>query len=208
MTEPDWLTWARELQAIAQTGLAFTRDPYDRERYETLRLLAARAMAAHTDGNVQRIVDLFAGEQGYATPKVDVRAAAFRDGRILLVRELVDAGRWTLPGGWADVNLTGAENVAKEVMEEAGYTTRAVKLAAAWDRTRQGHPPSPFSCLKLFYLCEITGGTASDSLETQGAAFFGPDEIPDDLSLGRVLPGQIQRMFEHFRHPELPTDFD
>src|SRR4051794_13860670 len=137
MEEPDWLLWAREMQAIAQTGLAFTRDPYDRERYEALRALAARAMAAHGGGEPRRIADLFAGEQGYATPKIDVRAAAFRDGRILLVRELIDGGRWTLPGGWADVNLTGAENVAKEVLEEAGFEVRVTKLAAAWDRARQ-----------------------------------------------------------------------
>ncbi|MGI4801101.1 MAG: NUDIX hydrolase, partial [Janthinobacterium lividum] len=115
MAEPDWLTWTRELQAIAQTGLAFVRDPYDRERYEMLRTLASRIMAAHTASSVRRIEELFAGETGYATPKVDVRGAAFDEsGRMLMVREVADAGRWTLPGGWADVNLTAAENVVKE----------------------------------------------------------------------------------------------
>jgi len=114
--EPDWLTWTRELQAIAQTGLAFVRDPYDRERYEMLRVLAAKMMAAHTAAPVERIEALFENETGYATPKVDVRGAVFDDrNRLLLVREVADRGRWTLPGGWADVNLTAAENVVKEV---------------------------------------------------------------------------------------------
>src|SRR5215469_9502006 len=138
--EPDWLTWTRELQAIAQTGLAFVRDPYDRERYEMLRIVASKMMAAQTATSAERIEALFEKETGYATPKVDVRGAVFNDHeRLLLVRELVDGGRWTLPGGWADVNLTAAENVVKEVREESGLEVRVRKLAAVWDRTRQGH---------------------------------------------------------------------
>ena len=126
-TEPDWLTWTRELQAIAQTGLAFVRDPYDRERYGALRALASRIMAAHTSVSAERIETLFKGETGYATPKVDVRGAVFdcRD-RLLMVRELADGGRWTLPGGWADVNLTAAENVVKEVREAARDPFRTI----------------------------------------------------------------------------------
>ena len=112
MPEPDWLTWTRELQAIAQTGLTFVSNPYDRERYEMLRSLASRMMSAHTSSSALRIEALFAGESGYTTPKVDVRGAAFdAQGRVLMVREVADGGRWTLPGGWADVNLTPAENV-------------------------------------------------------------------------------------------------
>ena len=207
--EPDWLIWARELQAIAQSGLAFTRDPYDRARYEALSGLAARMFAARSDAPVERIAALFAGESGYATPKIDVRAAVFDDReRLLLVRETADGGRWTLPGGWADVNLTAAENAAKEAAEESGYVVKALKLAALWDRTRQGHPVGLFSCFKLFFVCEPAGGQAATGLETSGIGWFGEDDLPEDLSLARVLPKQARRMFAHWRDPALPTDFD
>ena len=209
MAEPDWLGWSRELQAIAQTGLAFTRDPYDRERYEALRSLASRVMAAHTAAPAPRIEALFAGESGYATPKIDVRGAAFdADGRLLMVREVADGGRWTLPGGWADVNLTPAENIVKEMREESGYEVRVRKLAAVWDRTRQGHPSGVFSCCKLFFMCDILGGAAATGLETSEVGWFAEDAVPEDLSLGRVLPGQIRRMFAHARDPALPTEFE
>jgi len=208
MNDPDWLQWAREMQAIAQIGLEFTEGPYDRERYHALRALAARAMAAHTGADLERIAALFEGETGYATPKVDVRGAAFRDGRLLLVRESADAGRWTLPGGWADVNLTAAENVARELVEESGFVVRVRKLAAVWDRSRHGHVPKPFHAYKMFFLCEITGGAPATSHETSEVAFFGADGIPDDLSHDRVRPAQIRRMFDHYRQPDLPTDFD
>jgi ADP-ribose pyrophosphatase YjhB (NUDIX family) len=209
MAEPDWLNWTRELQAIAQTGLAFVRDQYDRERYEMLRSLTSRIMAAHTSASVERITALFEGESGYATPKVDVRGAAFDErGHILMVREVADGGRWTLPGGWADVNLTAAENVIKEMREESGFEVRVRKLAAAWDRTRQGHPAGLFSCYKLFFVCHIVGGAARAGPETAEVGWFGETELPDDLSLGRVLPGQIRRMFAHARDMALPTDLD
>ena len=207
--EPDWLNWTRELQAIAQTGLAFVRDPYDRERYEMLRALASRIMAAHTATPGELIEALFEGETGYATPKVDVRGAAFDErGRVLMVRELADGGRWTLPGGWADVNLTAAENVIREVREESGFEVRVRKLAAVWDRTRQGHPARAFSCCKFFFVCDMIAGAARTSLETSEVGWFGEDELPDDLSLGRVLPSQIRRMFAHARDIMLPTEFD
>ncbi len=209
MADPDWLTWTRELQAIAQTGLAFVRDPYDRERYEMLRSLASRIMAAHTAAPAERIEGLFAGESGYATPKVDVRGAVFDDRRrLLMVREVADGGRWTLPGGWADVNLTPAENVIKEVSEESGFQVRVRKLAAVWDRTRQGHLSGVFSCCKLFYICGVVGGAAETGPETSEVGWFAEGDLPDDLSLGRVLPGQLRRMFVHARDSALPTDFD
>jgi ADP-ribose pyrophosphatase YjhB (NUDIX family) len=207
--EPNWLTWTRQMQAIAQTGLAFSRDPYDRERYEALRALASRVMAAHTAAPAERIEALFAGETGYATPKVDVRGAVFDCAeRLLLVRERADGGRWTLPGGWADTNLTAAENVVKEVREESGYEVRAHKLAAVWDRTRQGHASGVFSCYKLFFVCELVGGAAATGPETSEVAWFAENALPDDLSLGRVLPDQLRRMFAHARNPPLPTEFD
>ncbi len=209
MAEPDWLTWTREFQAIAQTGLAFSRDPYDRERYERLRALASEIMAARTATPAERIEALFEGEHGYATPKVDVRGAAFDGaGRLLMVREVADNGRWTLPGGWADVNLSPAENVVKEVQEESGYEVRVRKLAAAWDRTRQGHPDRVFSCCKLFFICDVVGGAAATGPETSAVQWFTEDGLPGDLSLGRVLPYQLRRMFEHARDATLPTEFD
>lgn len=209
MAEPDWLTWTRELQAIAQTGLAFTRDAYDRERYERLRTLASQIMAAHTGTPVERIEALFAGEHGYATPKVDVRGAAFDGrGRMLMVREVADGGRWTLPGGWADVNFSAAENVVREVREESGYEVRVRKLAAVWDRTRQGHAGGVFSCCKVFFICDVMGGAAATGTETSEVRWFAEDELPGDLSLGRVLPGQLRRMFDHAHAAALPTEFD
>ena len=209
VAEPDWLTWTRELQAIAQTGLAFVRDSYDRERYEMLRVLASKMMAAHTAAPVERIEALFENETGYATPKVDVRGAVFDDrSRLLLVRERADGGRWTLPGGWADVNLTGAECVVKEVREESGFDVRVRKIAAVWDRTRQGHANGVFSCCKLFYICDIVGGAAATGPETSEVEWFSEGELPDELSLGRVMPDQLRRMFGHARDPLLPTEFD
>lgn len=209
MSEPDWLAWAREIQAIAQTGLTFSRDPYDRERYEALRSLSGRIFADAGAADLSRVAGLMAAQEGYATPKVDVRGAAFDDqGRLLMVREVQDEGRWTLPGGWADVNLTAAENVAKEMREESGFQVQVRKLAAVWDRTRQGHGAAPFSAYKLFFICDITGGAAATSLETSEVAFFAEDALPADLSTGRVLPHQLRRMFAHRREPGLPTEFE
>lgn len=208
MNEPDWLAWAREIQAIAQTGLAFCDKGYDHERYLALRDLAARMVTTRGGGDPSYLAQLFGAETGYATPKVDVRGAAFRDGRILLVREAADGGRWTLPGGWADVNLTPAENVVKEVREESGFEVRVRKLAAVWDRTRQGHTPQLFHAYKLFFICEIVGGMAAASSETSEVGFFGQHRIPPDLSVSRTLPQQIARMFEHQADPALPTDFE
>lgn len=209
MADPDWLLWTREMQALAQTGLAFTRDPYDRERYERLRALAAEIMAAHTATPAEHIAGLFAGQHGYATPKIDVRTAVFdSDDRVLLVRETVDGDRWTLPGGWADVNHTPAESAAKEVAEETGYRAEIVKLAAVWDRTRQAHPAGPFSCAKLFFIARLAGGAPATSLETSGCEWFAEAGLPGELSFGRVLPGQLRRMFAHWRDPALPTEFE
>jgi ADP-ribose pyrophosphatase YjhB (NUDIX family) len=204
--EPDWLLWAREVQATAQSGLAFSRDPYDIERYHALTRLAARMIAARSDGGREEFAAIFAAERGYATPKVDVRGAVFDDaGRILMVREAVDQDRWTLPGGWADVNQTPAQCV----VEESGYAVRVVKLAACWDRAAQGHHPAGlWSIVKLFFLCEITGGAPATSLETSEVRFFAERDVPADLSFGRVMPHQIGRMFAHYRAPGLPTEFD
>lgn len=210
MAEPAWLIWARDIQAIAQTGLTYAQDPFDRERYEMLRTLAARMMAAGSAELEERIEALFAQQHGYATPKLEVRVGVFdTQGRILMVREILDANRWTIPGGWADANHTAAQCAAKEVWEETGYTVRITKLAMALDRTTQGHqPPEPFTVTKLFFLGEITGGSPTTSTETSEVRFFGQDELPEDLSLGRVLPEQIAALFAHHQDPNKATDFD
>ncbi|MEZ7134953.1 MULTISPECIES: NUDIX hydrolase [Komagataeibacter] len=206
---PQWLVWARDLQALAQSGLTYAESPFDRERYESIMQIAADMMAAGGAADMKRVLDLFSSQHGYATPKVVVRAAVFDDRqRVLLVREVLDHDRWTLPGGWADVNLTPVENAVKEVREESGYDVRVTRLAAVWDRDRQGHPPAPFSCYTLCFICELTGGAARTSIETSEIGWFGADEIPADLSLGRVLPRQIARLFAHARNADLPVDFD
>ena len=207
MDDPFWLTIARELQAIAQTGLTFSEDSFDRQRYQRIRELASTIFAEGSGANLEKVLDLFSREVGYPTPKVDVRGAAFRDGRILLVREITD-GKWTLPGGWADVNQSARECVEREIREESGFEARATKLAAVYDYRRQGNiSPHPYSIYKLFFLCELTGGEARASLETSAVEFFALDALPE-LSSGRANTAQIGRMFAHRREPNLSTEFD
>ena len=207
MTETQWLVWVRALQSIAQNGLAYSTNPFDIERFEQIRQIAAQIAEAYSGVTADRLEGLFGGEEGYATPKVDVRGAVFQDDAILLVRENMDAGRWTLPGGWADVSDTPSEAVEREIREESGYEAKAVHLAAVYDRNRRGHPAFYFSIYKLFFICELTGGAAATSLETGGAAFFKEDALPE-LSLGRVTPQEIHMLFAHQRDPSLPTEFD
>jgi len=205
--EPNWLTWAKRLAALAQDGLTYSDNQYEIDRYNQVRQIAAEMMAAGFDVDVRTFLDLFAREQGYATPKVDVRGAAFRDNKILLVKEKIDDA-WTLPGGWADPCQSPSEAVTREVFEESGFEVRVVKLAAVYDRSKHPHLPlMPFHLYKLFFLCEITGGAPTDSHETTGVEFFAEDAIPP-LSISRTLPFQIARMFEHYHNPALPTDFD
>ncbi len=204
--EPPWLTIGRELRAIAQIGLTFSRDPFDRQRFGRIRELAATLVAHGSGLERPAMLEAFAQETGYATPKVDVRAAAFVDGRVLMVREISD-GAWTLPGGWADVNETAAECVVREVAEESGYQARAVKLAAVYDYRKRNRPHHLDSIYKMFFICELTGGSARASIETSGAAFFSRDSLPP-LSAGRTSAEQIERMFQHAQDPLLPTDFD
>jgi ADP-ribose pyrophosphatase YjhB (NUDIX family) len=197
------------MQALAQTGLAFSKDPYDLDRYAALRRLSVRIMAEHTAAHRERIEELFDDETGYATPKVGVRGAVFdASGRILMVREVVDENRWTLPGGWADVNQTPAQSVVREVFEESGYRVRAVKLAGVWDRARQQQPPMAFSVIRMFFVCALEGGEPATSLETSEVGWFAETDIPVDLSLRRTLPHHINRMFAHWRNPALATEFD
>jgi ADP-ribose pyrophosphatase YjhB (NUDIX family) len=204
--EPKWLTIAREVRAIAQTGLTFSADGFDQQRYRRLQELSA-LMLSQSSAEHESILHLLRQEKGYATPKVDVRGAAFVDGRVLMVREISD-GKWTLPGGWADVNQSAGECVVREIAEESGFKARALKLAAVYDYQRSNHPAHHIdSIYKMFFICEIIGGAAGASDETSEVAFFARDALPP-LSLGRTTAAQIDRMFQHRENMQLATDFD
>lgn len=207
MSTPFWLDYARRLAALAQSGISYCRNPYDLERYHQLRELAAEMIAEGSGEPVEQIHDLLDAQAGYATPKLDVRGVVFKDGKILLVRENSDRGRWTLPGGWVDVGEPPRLAAEREVFEESGYRVRATRLLALFDREKHGHPPYIFHTYKIFILCELLGGSPLDSLETSGADFFTPEALPE-LSVARTTASEIQRMFEHHQHPEWPTDLD
>jgi ADP-ribose pyrophosphatase YjhB (NUDIX family) len=200
------LEWARKVQAIAQNGLAFSRDPFDRVRYQELERLTATMLATELEVPLATVRAFWEGEHGYATPKVDVRGGVFRSGEVLLVRERTD-GRWTLPGGWVDVNDAPSAAVAREILEESGYQARAVKLAALIDKNRHPHPPGVHHIYKLFFLCELVGGSPATSAETDAVGFFPVHSLPE-LSTGRVLASQIERLHQHELDRSLPTDFD
>jgi ADP-ribose pyrophosphatase YjhB (NUDIX family) len=200
------IAWIRKVQAIAQNGLAFTSDPFDRERYLQLQELAESALHTELDVPLERARALWEGEHGYATPKVDVRGAVFEAEQVLLVRERSD-GRWTLPGGWVDVNDAPSQAVAREILEESGYHARAVKLAALVDKNRHAHPPGVHHIYKLLFLCELLGGQPATGTETDAVAFFALTALPE-LSTGRILESQIQRLYQHQLDRTLPTDFD
>ena len=197
--------WAKRVAALAKTGLHYALNAYDEDRYQQLLDIAADMLADKADSESSRLQLILAADDGYVTPKVDVRGAVFRDGKVLLVREAAD-GRWTLPGGWADVGDAPSQAVEREIREESGYETRAVKLLALEDRKRR-HPPSVNEVYKVAFLCQLIGGEARTSAETTAVGWYGEDELPP-LSQGRVTAGQIKRWFRHWREPDLPTEFD
>jgi 8-oxo-dGTP pyrophosphatase MutT (NUDIX family) len=203
---PDWLSWARTLQALAQTGLTYATNPFDRQRYEKLEELALEIFAAHTGETAATLQEWFIVQPGYATPKVDVRGACFRDGRILMVRERSD-GRWCLPGGWADVGDRPAEAAEREVREEAGFECTARKVIGVFDANRGGEPFSAFHAYKIIFECEITGGQPQPDHEILEVAFFGRAEIPP-LSPNRTTPANLAECFAHLDDPARPTAFD
>jgi ADP-ribose pyrophosphatase YjhB (NUDIX family) len=207
MDTPNWLQWAQEIQALAQSGLAYTENPFDAGRYKALSRIAAEMMAATTGADLQEVLPVFEAQSGYATPKLDVRGVVFRDDKILMVRELADGGKWTLPGGWVDVNTPPSKAVQKEVREEAGVIVQATKVLAVYDRNLHGHPHYPFHTWKIFILCELLSEATPDPLETAEPSWFGERSLPE-LSINRVTAEEIHRMFEHHRNPDLPTEFD
>jgi ADP-ribose pyrophosphatase YjhB (NUDIX family) len=204
--DETWLKWVRRLQAIGQNGLTFSRDPFDRERYEEVQSIAREILASSSGMDAAAAERLLGGEEGYATPKIDVRGGVFQGDRLLFVREKSD-GLWTLPGGWADVGESPSAAVEREIREESGFATRVAKLVALYDRNKHEHPPMLFHAYKAFFLCDIVGGSPATSQETSATGFFPRDELPE-LSRPRVTLRQVDRLFAHFRDPALPTEFD
>jgi ADP-ribose pyrophosphatase YjhB (NUDIX family) len=200
------LELSRRLLALSQTGLHFSGDEYDRERYREVAQIGSQLLALESSLAPENLRAMWEVEDGYATPKVDVRGAVFRGDQVLMVKERAD-GKWTLPGGWADVNDTPSVAVEKEIEQESGFTARAVKLAAVFDRHKHNHPNYLFHVWKMFFICEITGGDFRTSYETTAVEFFSVDQLPE-LSTGRITAAQIQRVYRHHLDRSLATEFD
>jgi ADP-ribose pyrophosphatase YjhB (NUDIX family) len=206
--EDRWLQKAKRLQGLASTALHFTRDPFDRERFLEIATIANEMLADLGNVPISRIEGLVSDfARGYATPKVDVRGAVFRQDRILLVQERSDQ-RWTLPGGFADIGFSAAENVVREIHEEAGLYVAAHRLFSIRHKAKQPYEPDARDFYKLFFLCEnLDNGEPSVGSETSAAEFFGLDALPS-LSTGRVLESDIAAAFAANSDPERPVLFD
>ncbi|PID59314.1 MAG: ADP-ribose pyrophosphatase [Ignavibacteriae bacterium] len=200
-----WLEWAREIQAISQKGLTYSKDKFDIERFKQLQNVAADILSNYSYLNKTKVKNILTKQDSYATPKVDVRGIVFQNEKILLVKEKSD-GKWALPGGWADVNLSASENVEREVWEESGYKVKAVRLMAVYDREKHPHQPKYFSHIyKMFFLCKILSGKPTLNIEIDAIDFFSLEKLPE-LSVMRITKSQIKRMFE--LKEIAATDFD
>lgn len=200
-----WLDWAVELQALSQAGLTYCKDVYDRERYERIREIAAEMVSHKTRLSSDTVKDLFCSESGYQTPKLDTRAAIFDGDKILLVHE--NDGTWCLPGGWCDVNISAAENVVKEVKEEAGLDVTADLVIAVQDREKHNRPVYANKICKIFFLCTLTGGEFQPNSETTETAYFGLEELPV-LATAKVTEEQIRMCFDAKNAEHWVTLFD
>lgn len=200
-----WLAWAVELQSLAQAGLTYGKDGFDLERYARIREISAEILAHMTGLPVEKVTGLFCNETGYQTPKLDTRAAVFQDGKILLVRER--DGRWALPGGWCDVNVSVGENTVKEVKEEAGLDVIPWRIIAVQDRAKHNLPVYAYGVCKIFVQCDAAGGQFTPNLETTEARYFPPDQLPP-LAEEKNTPAQIALCFEAYRSDTWATHFD
>jgi ADP-ribose pyrophosphatase YjhB (NUDIX family) len=203
---PQWLAWARELFSMAQAGLTYTKNEFDLDRYRRLQEISAEITASQSELEKATVLESFSMQAGYATPKVDVRGAIIRGGKILLVQEKTD-GRWSLPGGWADLGDSPAEMVAREVREESGFEVRVDKLAAVFDANRHIQPYEFYRAYKLIFLCTITGGAAQTSFETPDVGFFDLHDLPP-LSELRINTTMLAEVFAHLENPDRPTYFE
>jgi len=204
--EPKWLTWGKELQSIAQNGLTYTKDKFDEERFQRIREISVEILGEYTGIDQTKIYDLFCNEVGYQTPKVDVRGVIFEGSKVLLVKEKMD-GCWSLPGGWADYNLSIKENVVKELKEEAGFNVLPIRLIALLDRNKHNEPVTAYGIYKAFVHCEIQSGEFKANTETEESAFFNLNDLPQ-LSLGRNTKEQIEMCFESVSKKIEYTIFD
>ena len=200
-----WLEWAVELQALAQAGLTYGKDVYDRERYHRIREIAAEMVALKSGISTDLVCDLFCEEAGYQTPKLDTRAAVFQGEKILLVHE--NDGTWCLPGGWCDVNISAAENVVKEVKEEAGLDVTAQLVIAVQDREKHNRPVYANKICKIFFLCTCHGGEFVPNSETTETGYFGLEELPE-LATAKVTEEQIKMCFDAKDAEHWTTLFD
>lgn len=204
--EKLWIDLIIELQSLAQTGLAYGKDVYDKERYERIREISAEMMSHITDVPLEKVRTLFCNETGYQTPKIDTRAAIFKDDKILLVHE--HNGKWSLPGGWCDVNVSVSENTIKEVKEEAGIDVEAVSIIAIQDRAKHNLPVYAYGICKVFVLCSFVGGCFQENIETVGFDYFAENDLPE-LATEKNNEEQIKMCFEAFRAGEKwKTRFD
>lgn len=201
----EWLDWAVELQSLAQAGLTYGKDAYDKERYQRIRDISAEMLAFQTDIPVEKVKGLFCNETGYQTPKLDTRAAIFDNEKILLVRE--NNGKWSLPGGWVDVNRSVKENTIKEVKEEAGLDVSADKLIAVQDRAKHNLPLYAYGVCKIFVLCSVIGGQFEKNIETTGFAYFDENALPE-LSVEKNTEEQIKMCFAAYRDKDWIPLFD
>jgi ADP-ribose pyrophosphatase YjhB (NUDIX family) len=206
MMIPRWLEWAREIQAIAQTGQTYAVNDWQRARYRRLMEISAEIISEHTDLPIEPMLEGFVNQPGYATPKVDVRGAVFRDGKILLVREKMDGG-WTMPGGWADVGDSPAQGAEREVWEESGFRVRARKVVGVYDANR-AEPMELYHAVKLVFLCDILSGEARTSNETTAVGFFGQDQIPQPFAGERTRARHIEHAFTAYADASVPTVFE
>jgi ADP-ribose pyrophosphatase YjhB (NUDIX family) len=207
MPEYKWTDWAQRIQAIAQSGLHHTQNEFEKLRYKELIGIAAEIYANNANIPLDSVQIEYEKQSGYATPKLDVRGVIFTESKILLVRELMDGGKWTLPGGWIDVGESPRQAVERELREEAGVIAKAKKVLAIYDRNLHGHPPYFFHIYKIFILCELIAEATPDPLETSDPTFFSLGNLPE-LSTARVTVEEIKRMFDYLHNPNLPTDFD
>ncbi|MBD5546796.1 MAG: NUDIX hydrolase [Lachnospiraceae bacterium] len=200
-----WLQWAVELQSLAQAGLFYTKDEFDAERYERVREIAAEIISLKSDIPVEKVKDLFCNEIGYQTPKLDTRAAIFKEDKILLVKE--KNGTWSLPGGWVDVNVSVKENTIKEVKEEAGLDVSADLIIAVQDREKHNLPIYAYKVCKIFVLCSVIGGSFEDNIETVESRYFALDELPA-LAAEKNNAEQIKMCFDAYHSEHWDTWFD
>lgn len=203
--QPEWLEWAKELQFIAQAGLTYSKDAFDIERFERIREISAEIVSRQTGLPLEKVKDLFCNEEGFQTPKLDTRAAIFKDNRILLVKE--KNGTWSLPGGWVDVNQTIKSNTIKEVKEEAGLDVEATRIIAVQDRNLHNLPPYAYNVCKVFVLCEAQGGNFQPNIETIESGYFSLDEIPP-LAEEKNNKEQIEMCFAAYRDKDWVVQFD